>query len=199
MSEHDFPEVMLDLETMGNGPNAAIVAIGAVAFSIERAEISPRGFYGLVTLESAVWNGGKMDAPTVIWWLQQPDEAREEITREDLERKDMTTVLAEFAHWIEVAAAGQDSRVWGNGAGFDNVILRSAYERALCTPPWIHWNDRCYRTVKALHLDVKIDCIGIHHHALDDATSQALHLIRMLRPEYRDAPANFAFQIEAAT
>lgn len=28
-------QVMLDLETMGNGPSAAIVAIGAVSFSVE--------------------------------------------------------------------------------------------------------------------------------------------------------------------
>lgn len=86
MSEHTFPEVMLDLETMGNGPDAAIVAIGAVAFSLERAEISPSVFYRLVTLESAVRQGGSIEPSTVIWWLQQSDEAREEITRDDLER-----------------------------------------------------------------------------------------------------------------
>lgn len=34
----DFADVMLDIETIGHGPDAAIVAIGSVAFSIERAE-----------------------------------------------------------------------------------------------------------------------------------------------------------------
>ena len=81
MNTPTYTEVMLDLETMGNGPDAAIVAIGAVAFDIETATISPRGFYVRVDLESAIGSGGVMDPSTVIWWLQQSDEAREEITR----------------------------------------------------------------------------------------------------------------------
>ena len=34
MSNKTF-DIMLDLETMGTGPNAAIVAIGAVAFDLQ--------------------------------------------------------------------------------------------------------------------------------------------------------------------
>ena len=69
--------VMLDLETMGTGPTAAITAIGAVAFSVE-AGITDT-FYKKVDLESSVRNGGTMDPGTVIWWLGQSDAARKEM------------------------------------------------------------------------------------------------------------------------
>ena len=38
MSNKPF-DIMLDLETMGTGPNAAIVAIGAVAFDLQAGTI----------------------------------------------------------------------------------------------------------------------------------------------------------------
>jgi len=68
-------DVMLDLETMGNGPRAAIVAIGAVEFDPETGTVGER-FYQAVDLATAVSMGGEMDASTVLWWMQQGDEAR---------------------------------------------------------------------------------------------------------------------------
>jgi len=200
MSEHTFTEVMLDLETMGNGPDAAIVAIGAVAFDIETAAISPRGFYKRVTLDSAAKKGGAIDASTVIWWLQQAQEARAELVNAGLEREHIIDALADFADWIRFEAAGQDSRVWGNGAAFDNVILRSAYQRCGLGAPWNYWNDRCYRTIKGLYgRDIKIERTGVHHHGLADAEAQAAHLLRMLDSDLTHAPYNGFFeQPEAA-
>jgi len=77
-------------------------------------------------------------------------------------------------------APRENVRVWGNGAAFDNVILASAYRQANITQPWLFWNDRCYRTVKALSPAVTMQRNGTHHNALDDAESQARHLIDML-------------------
>ncbi|MFA5379904.1 MAG: 3'-5' exoribonuclease, partial [Dehalococcoidia bacterium] len=45
-------EVSLDLETMGNGPDAAIIAIGAVEFSLETGLLGQE-FYEVVDLESS--------------------------------------------------------------------------------------------------------------------------------------------------
>jgi exodeoxyribonuclease VIII len=42
---------------------------------------------------------------------------------------------------------------------------------------WEFWKDRCYRTIKNCYPDVPFDRRGTHHNALDDARSQALHLI----------------------
>jgi hypothetical protein len=167
-------DVMLDLETMGNGPNAAIVAVGAIEFDID-TDILGRSFYMAITLESAVADGGVIDASTVMWWLQQSDEARKDICGAGLPIRE---VLAEFSGWL--AAINEDVKVWGNGAAFDNVILAQAYRRAGMPVPWPHWNDRCYRTMKALRPGIKMERTGTHHNALADATSQARHLRAIL-------------------
>lgn len=167
-------DVMIDLETMGNGPNAAIVAIGAVEFDPTTRSLG-RLFYQVADLETSVRGGGEIDASTVMWWLRQSDEARNGICGEG---QPLQQVLVAFGTWL--AGLAEDVKVWGNGAAFDNVILAQAYRRADLTAPWPHWNDRCYRTMKAMRPDVKMERVGVHHNALSDAASQALHLMAIL-------------------
>lgn len=169
-------DVMLDLETMGNGPNAAIVAIGAVEFDLSAMSIGRR-FYQVVDLETSVRGGGEIDASTVMWWFRQSEEARNGICGEG---QPLQKVLVEFGSWLAALAVAEDVKVWGNGAAFDNVILAQAYRHAALTVPWKFWNDRCYRTVKAMRPAVKMERVGIHHNALSDAESQALHLMAIL-------------------
>jgi len=64
--------IMLDLETMGNGNNAAIIAIGAVKFD---QDITDR-FYKTIDLDSSVDVGLEIDPSTVLWWMKQGDDAR---------------------------------------------------------------------------------------------------------------------------
>ena len=169
-------DVMLDLETMGNGPQAAIVAIGAVEFDIPTQRIGER-FYAVVDLESAVAAGGEMDASTVLWWMKQGDAARGAFEEGG---EPIVEALRRFSVWMEGRGPREDLRVWGNGAGFDNVVLSSAYRRIGMRQPWQFRNDRCYRTVKALRPEVKMDRIGTHHNAVDDAESQARHLVAVM-------------------
>lgn len=178
MNASIYSNVMLDLETMGKGPDAAIVAIGACTFDIAAGKIGTT-YYNRVDLASAVSCGGVIDASTVTWWLQQGGEARAEIAREG--GMHIAEALRSFEVWMDRHT--HDAWVWGNGASFDNVILRGAYTRNGTPAPWAWWNDRCYRTVKALHRDVPFEQLGTHHNAVDDAISQAQHMIRMLNPE----------------
>jgi exodeoxyribonuclease VIII len=75
---------------------------------------------------------------------------------------------------------GEDVKIWGNGASFDNVILANAYRRNDLNIPWKYYNDRCYRTMKSLAPHIKMEREGTHHNALSDAISQANHLIRIM-------------------
>jgi exodeoxyribonuclease VIII len=161
--------VMLDLETMGNGCDAAIVAVGAVRF--DENGVSDK-FYEIVDLQSSIDAGLKMDAGTVLWWMGQSDSARSQLMRPGLS---LERVLYLFAQWI-----GDDALVWGNGASFDNAILSNAYRKTALDQPWKFWNDRCYRTVKNMHPHIKMQRQGTYHCAVDDAESQALHLIEIL-------------------
>jgi len=167
-------DVMLDLETMGNTPNAAIIAIGAVAFDPGAREIGDK-FYITVDLESSVACGGVIDASTVIWWMQQGDAARAEFAREGAH---IAAALGRFGEWVlHSIPVPNNVRMWGNGAAFDNVILASAYRRAGLAQPWNFWNDRCYRTVKAAYPEVNVERSGTSHKAIDDAEYQARHLL----------------------
>ena len=165
--------IMLDLETMGNSSNAAIVAIGAVKFDVANGITDT--FYLKVDLESAVALGGKMDPSTVIWWLGQNAEARKEMQNGGLR---IMQALVQFSDWV---GDEHQARVWGNGAAFDNVILTSAYKNAGFAAPWRHWNDRCYRTIKAMYPDVPKVLPTVAHHALADAEAQARHLIAIAK------------------
>lgn len=163
-------QVMIDLETLGNKPGSVIVAIGAVKFA--NGEITA-SFYERVDAESCIALGLRMDASTVMWWLKQECAARLEITKAG---KEISEVLRDFAAWL----GDPDAEVWGNGAAFDNVLLADAYDRAHMPRPWKFFNDRCYRTMKALRPEVPMPRAGTHHNALDDAKSQAMHLMAIL-------------------
>jgi DNA polymerase III epsilon subunit-like protein len=166
--------VMLDLETMGTDPDAAIIAVGAVRFDLEAGSIGEK-FYAVVDLQSAVANGGVINPSTVLWWMQQGDAARSAFARPGHHIAD---VLASFTKWL----GDEDAFVWGNGAAFDNVILATAYRNANLPVPWKFYNDRCYRTVRAQYPAVSMQRRGTFHNAVDDAESQARHLIDMIGP-----------------
>lgn len=169
--------IMLDLETLGNGSNAAIIAIGAVKFDSCTGELGQE-FYELIDPEYCTRLGLVIDADTVLWWMKQSEEARRPFTDKDKLRS-LTGVLVDFTLWT-----GDDKRntfIWGNGANFDNAILSNAYKAAGYEQPWPYYNDRCYRTVAALRRDIKRARVGTHHNALDDAKTQAQHLIEILR------------------
>lgn len=167
-------KVMLDLETMGNGSNSAMIAIGAVAFDDNNVVDE---FYTQINLSSAMRQGGFVDGSTIMWWLKQSGEARGAFSNND-NAPDLMSALNAFDSWCEKVKVGE---VWGNGAMFDNAILGNAYKSNGLTIPWKFWNDMCYRTVKNMNKHVELNRVGTHHNAVDDAKSQALHLIEILK------------------
>lgn len=164
--------VMLDLETMGNGSNSAIIAIGAVAFDFKNGVYDK--FYQNIHLETCLSAGMKVDGSTIEWWLTQSEQARDSLLKN---RVSIQSALSSFARWYESSGAEE---VWGNGSMFDNTILGNAYKSCGMSIPWKFWNDRCYRTIKSMS-KVELKRVGTHHNAVDDAESQALHLIEILR------------------
>ncbi|EHJ2891925.1 3'-5' exoribonuclease [Salmonella enterica] len=171
--------LMIDLETMGKKPNAPIVSIGGVFFDPQSGEIGHE-FYTAVNLESAMEQGAVPDGDTIIWWLRQSPEARAAICADVVS---VTTALVEFNKFITHHADNLEYlKVWGNGANFDNVILRSTFERASLPCLWNFWNDHDVRTMvtlgRAIGFDPKRDMPfeGDMHNALADAKHQAKYV-----------------------
>lgn len=163
--------VMLDLETMGNGANAAIVAIGAVRF--DENEVCDK-FYKIIDLQSSIDAGLEVNASTVYWWLGQEEQPRQDLCSEI--KANLSDTLLAFADWL-----GHRPSIWGNGAAFDNVILSNAYKKIGLKQPWHFASDRCFRTIKSLYPQIKLDRKGTYHRAVDDAETQALHLIKIMK------------------
>lgn len=174
----EFELLMIDLETMGGPPNGAIIAVGACFFDIKRGKIGPK-YIRKIHLATAVREGGVIDPATVLWWMRQGDEARREAT---IDSYDIDVVLTDFYWWIASHCRIEDVKVYGNGATFDLIILRTAYERLGYEPPW-HWSaERCFRTLRKNYPSVEYDPLqkgDQAHNALVDVEFQARHLLRI--------------------
>ncbi|EGL3041747.1 exonuclease, partial [Escherichia coli] len=167
--------LMIDIETMGKNPNAAIISIGAIFFDPQTGDMGPE-FSKTIDLDTA---GGVIDRDVIKWWLKQSREAQSAILTDEIPLDDALLQLREF---IAENSGEFFVQVWGNGANFDNVILRRSYERQGIPCPWHYHNDRDVRTIvelgKAIDFDVRtaIPFEGERHNALDDARYQAKYV-----------------------
>ncbi|EEW7585238.1 exonuclease, partial [Escherichia coli] len=183
--------LMIDLETMGKKSNAPIVVIGAVFFDPQTGEIGPT-FYIVISLVDAMDTGAVPDGSTIEWWLAQSSEARSAILVDQVKLVD---ALIQFREFINEYSDEKFVQVWGNGATFDNTILRTSYERLNIPCPWRYYNDRDVRTIVELGKTIGFDARtvipfeGVRHHALDDARHQAKYVtatIQKLIPNQAD-------------
>ncbi|EFI7376675.1 exonuclease, partial [Escherichia coli] len=162
----------VDLETMGTNPDAPINSIGGTFFDPATGEMGPE-FSKAIDLETS---GGIIDRKTIKWWAKRSREAQSAIFTDEIS---LDVALRLFIEFIEKNSGGCFVQVWGNGANFDNVILRRSYERQGIPCPWLYYNDRDVRTIvelgNAIGFDVRmaIPFEGVPHNALDDARHQA--------------------------
>ncbi|HGY8233549.1 TPA: 3'-5' exoribonuclease [Escherichia coli] len=167
--------LMIDLETMGKNPDAPIISIGAIFFDPQTGDMGPE-FSKTIDLETA---GGVIDRDTIKWCLKQSREAQSAIMTDEIPLDDALLQLREF---IDENSGEFFVQVWGNGANFDNTILRRSYERQGIPCPWRYYNDRDVRTIvelgKAIDFDARtaIPFEGERHNALDDARYQAKYV-----------------------
>lgn len=163
--------VMLDLETWSSKPDACIVSIGAVKF--DRGGIHDRFHIAIQPTKDR-----DIDPRTILWWMHTDRRYPLDLWLAH-PRVLLATALCSFSKWY-----GSDPLIpiWGNGATFDNVVLRSAFDFCRHECPWSYKADRCYRTIKN-----EEDPKGLFlpqnnkdsHDALADAEYQAEHLINI--------------------
>ncbi|HEK5770712.1 TPA: 3'-5' exoribonuclease [Escherichia coli] len=165
----------VDLETMGTNPDAPINSIGGKFFDPETGEMGPE-FSKTIDAKTG---GGTVDISTIEWWLVQSSEARSAILVNQIPLDD---ALLQFREFISEHSDEKFVQVWGNGATFDNAILRRSYERQGIPCPWRYCNDRDVRTIVELGKTIGFDARtaipfeGVPHNALDDASHQAKYV-----------------------
>lgn len=145
--------VMIDLETMGIRPNAAIVAIGGLFFDERRTY---KEFYTPVSLQSCIDHGLSVSQSTVDWWAKQPAETR--ATWDVPNAPSLLTALTMFCDFVRDVTI----KPWGNGVDFDMVVLKSAFEAVGAEPPWKYYNQRDFRTIRDLFPVTGVERTGAH-------------------------------------
>ncbi|HDQ6746971.1 TPA: 3'-5' exoribonuclease [Escherichia coli O22:H16] len=167
--------VMVDMETAGTGPDAAILSAALVQFIPETGEIVS-SFAVDIDLNSAVKHGGVIEPGIMQWWVKQSDTAREVFNSTDA--VPFPLAMYSIQEWLDATGPAY---VWSNGAGFDCVILRRALER-LGYKAWPFCMDCDVRTMVMLGqqtgFDPKKDMPfeGTEHNALDDALHQVKYV-----------------------
>ena len=165
-----YDDIMVDLETLSTAVDCVILSIGAVRFNADT--ICGDKFYRIISIDSNLAAGRTISQDTLRWWLDQDAQAKAVLN--DPNQTTISSALADFRTWI--GADAETTKVWGNGADFDNAILAHAY--GMAGPPWKFYNSRCFRTIKstlAAKRVAKPKNYGAHN-ALLDAINQAQHL-----------------------
>jgi len=165
VSDADAEHVMVDIETLGTDPGAAIVSIGAVRFDEHGIEAQ---FFESVDIESAQAAGLTIDAETLAWWLEQSDDARAQL----FGGNQLRACLRRLSEFIG------DRVVWACSPAFDVVLLEAAYRAVELSPPWRFYRCRDYRSFReTLSTWPDREQAGTAHNALDDAAYQAACLV----------------------
>lgn len=187
----DRYQIMLDIETLGKEKHAAVLSVGAAVMDLQELTIVDRGYWVLdVKEQDGV--GRSMDADTVMWWLQQSEEARQAFRNivPKTKGRDFNNELHElFEKW-------HSKTPWANGTNFDLPILEH-YNEAFADnvrcdshgnykQPW-GYRHQCMRSLATAMAEVKpYDTFKasremVAHNALADAECQAEYVLECKR------------------
>lgn len=170
--QYKFDNVMLDIETVDIALTANIISIGAVRFDKSCPELQQQT-YMVLDLKDGESYGLTQSPETLAWWDKQKPAAREVFAC--INPLPLHYALDTLNQFI---AEVPNTKVWGNSASFDNLIIRNAFKTAEIKPSWSYRNDMCFRTMLRQFWTERVN-FGIPHNALDDAKSQALTLIKI--------------------
>jgi DNA polymerase III epsilon subunit-like protein len=164
--ENVFGHLMLDIETMGNESFSSIISIGALEFNINTGKTG-KEFYTNVDLQSCLDYGLTVNASTIMWWMQQSEQARKDFVEKTPLR--IEEALLDFCQFCN-----KEYQVWGNSARFDCGILQNAYNKLDIPIPWDFRKERCVRTLVSLNPEIKenFPSVGTAHNALSDCYYQ---------------------------
>jgi DNA polymerase III epsilon subunit-like protein len=180
MSEiFDKRGVMVDIETLSQKSNAAIVSVGAVKFSINYG-ISDK-FKVNVDPMSCKEAGLRIDKDTLDWWAKQSPEARRG-WQENPKPIALKDALEQFIEWW-----GKDDRLfWCQGLSFDSPILSNAFDAVGLKRPWHYRKEMDTRTLFNFvgHINSEHrtkDTVNVYHDSLGDAIAQTEVLIKLFK------------------
>lgn len=164
--------IMIDLETLGTERDAAILQIGAVAFTDDDAlfEHDPSARFNADIDPASAIRYGNVNADTAVWWGRQ----EKRVPLAGSEKLD--TALIRLRDWID-RYRSRWPLIWSRGA-MDTEVLAYAYQLVLGRPqPWLYYHVRDARTLDTVEafLDIEkpVRSEDHKHEAFADACHQA--------------------------
>jgi exodeoxyribonuclease VIII len=169
-------DIMLDLETWGNGNNAVAIQIGACYFNRLTGEIGDT-FEIHIDANDEVKHGFEIDASTIYWWFNQSEMAQVMATGPKQKRKDCYSAWDQFNQF-----AKHSKRIWSH-ATFDFVIMMNHFRKLGIKP---HTGFRDARDLRTLVYLANLDYQtrpreGVAHNALDDCKFQVKYAAEAIR------------------
>ena len=167
--------ISFDLETMGLGPDAAIVQLGAYAFSGHNYSADLQ-FNKYIDPEDSE-KYGTVDRETMDWWDKQPVSTRASVFSG---KNTLESALTAFEIWVSKLCNGDFKRVkfYCKDIGLDWCALRHGYEKTIGTFPFHYRSPQQLRTLQdvatfvGLEYDHAIYKPVIPHNAAFDALAQ---------------------------
>lgn len=165
-------DVMLDFETLGNGTNKCICQIGLVYFDNQTGELGESLKINIDAASHEAY-GGRLNASTVYWWLEQSEAARASLLSN---RKPILEAMIEVNEFISKA-----SRIWSH-ATFDFVTLIETFKQLEIKPTVSYKTGLDIRTLVYLSgiSTSSIVRTGTHHDALADCKYQVKYCVAAL-------------------
>lgn len=165
--------VMVDIETVSTKQNAAIVAIGAVEFTIPDG--ITRQFSVNIDVNSSHAYGLDIDRSTLEWWFKQPIETQKAW---QTNKKSLPDALNMFIEWLGDC---EKTMMVSEGNVFDFGILYSSFDAVGLEKPWKYWNEMDTRTV-GIMMNMRMST-GNDHIALKDAINQTEQFLGLFKDE----------------
>lgn len=174
--------LMIDIEALGGAPRGQVVSIGAVLFNGNNPCIK-KDYWVIDHLGCADNNSRVIDKSTVVWWMQQSEEARSVFKEKHVWK--LPIALQELSFFIERSSV---SAVWANGVDFDLEILQNCYQQFNMSIPWKYSKKCCMRSIRNMQYlspelktwsEYKIS--NLAHNALEDAIMQAEYVYNFMR------------------
>lgn len=122
-------DLMIDIETLGTGSNAAVVQLAAAWF--ERGDPNTQGEFSIYMKPTA---GTETDIDTVFWWLEQDYEARLRLLDGVKDAVYDTVAYYKFTQWVGRIPEESDTLIWCQGMDFDIPLVRNGITRCMQNP-----------------------------------------------------------------
>jgi hypothetical protein len=120
-----YPDLMLDVETLGHSRDAAVISLAALRFGRTSRLLDGPSFYRVVKMVGDV---GTIDPEAIVEWMEQNQGRRDSIFSRAVQAdaQPIGSVLSEFSMWL---ASPVVERLWSNGPVRDEKLVREANQR----------------------------------------------------------------------